>query len=196
LEPLIGNGDVSIKVKNSWAGRKTIDNQSINLKTVSPTVVLPDPRWIQLILYDVRNLSCKFELFLPSGSWYFEMTQPYFCNFFYYLYTATLKKTQEIWIPFSYGWFVPIIGIKWLVLEKNFVIFLLFRYYLSLQKDVSLQLNKRESHFVKSDLCQFCLQLAQWLRRSRKYYRMKMCCFCSYCMPMTYFEVIIYLKKN
>jgi hypothetical protein len=49
-----------------------------------------------------------------------------------------------------------------LVLEKNFFLNLLFRYYLPLEKDYSFGLNKLESPSPKNDLCQVWLKLAQW----------------------------------
>jgi hypothetical protein len=59
-----------------------------------------------------------------------------------------------------------------LVLEKIlifFSVFLLFRYYLPLEKDVPLHLNKLESPPPKNYLCQVWLKLAKWFwRRSKK----------------------------
>ena len=50
-----------------------------------------------------------------------------------------------------------------------FCIFLLFSYYLPLEKGATLHLNKLESPPPKDDLCQVWLKLAQWFwRRSRK----------------------------
>jgi hypothetical protein len=52
---------------------------------------------------------------------------------------------------------------------KIFNVYLLFRYYLPLEKGYPLHLNKHESPSPKDDLCQFWLKLAQWFwRRSRK----------------------------
>jgi hypothetical protein len=52
---------------------------------------------------------------------------------------------------------------------KIFSAFLLFRYYLPLERGDSLHLNKLESPAPKDDLCQVWLKLAQWFwRRSRK----------------------------
>jgi hypothetical protein len=49
---------------------------------------------------------------------------------------------------------------------KNFSVFLLFRYYLPLERDYPLLLNKPESPSPKDDLCQVWLKLAQrfWRR--------------------------------
>jgi hypothetical protein len=60
------------------------------------------------------------------------------------------------------------------VMEKifffNFSVFLLFPYYLPLEKGVSLQLIRVESPSPKSDLCQVWLKLTQWFwRRGRRY---------------------------
>jgi hypothetical protein len=59
-----------------------------------------------------------------------------------------------------------------LVLKKIFEIFsvfLLFRYYLPLEKGYPLLLNKLDSPLPKDDLCQVWLKLAQrFWRRSRK----------------------------
>jgi hypothetical protein len=52
---------------------------------------------------------------------------------------------------------------------KIFIVFLLFRFYLPLEKGYPFCLNKLESPPTKDDLCQFWLKLAQWVwRRSRK----------------------------
>ena len=51
---------------------------------------------------------------------------------------------------------------------KFFSVFLLFHYYLPLEKSVSLHLNKLESPCPKDDLCQVWLKLAQWFWRSQK----------------------------
>jgi hypothetical protein len=52
---------------------------------------------------------------------------------------------------------------------KIFNIFLLFCYYLPLEKGYPLPLNKLESPSPKDDLCQVWLKLVQWFwRRSRK----------------------------
>jgi hypothetical protein len=53
------------------------------------------------------------------------------------------------------------------IFKKNFSIFLLFCYYLPLERDNSLHLNKLESPHPKDDLCQVWLKLAQWFRRRR-----------------------------
>jgi hypothetical protein len=53
-------------------------------------------------------------------------------------------------------------------LLKIFSVFLLFRYYLPLEKGYPLLLNKLESPLPKDDLCQVWLELVQWFWRSRK----------------------------
>jgi hypothetical protein len=50
---------------------------------------------------------------------------------------------------------------------KIFSVFLLFRYYLPLEKGYPLPLNKLESLSPKDDLCQVWLKLAQWFGRRR-----------------------------
>jgi hypothetical protein len=51
----------------------------------------------------------------------------------------------------------------------NFSVFLLFCYYLLLERGNPLHLNKRKSNFPTDDLCQVWLKLALWFwRRSRK----------------------------
>jgi hypothetical protein len=50
---------------------------------------------------------------------------------------------------------------------KIFSAFLLFRYYLPLEKGYPLYLNKLESPLPKDDLCQVWLKLAQWFLRRR-----------------------------
>jgi hypothetical protein len=51
----------------------------------------------------------------------------------------------------------------------NFNVFLLFCYYLSLERGNPLHLYKLESPIPKDDLCQVSLKFDQWFRRSRKY---------------------------
>jgi hypothetical protein len=54
-------------------------------------------------------------------------------------------------------------------LKKKLSVFLLFCYYLPLEKGNPLHLNNLESPTPKNDLCQVWLKLAQWFRRrSRK----------------------------
>jgi hypothetical protein len=53
--------------------------------------------------------------------------------------------------------------------SKIFIAFLLFRYYLPLEKGYPFRLNKLESPPPKDDLCQVWFKLALWFwRRSRK----------------------------
>jgi hypothetical protein len=58
--------------------------------------------------------------------------------------------------------------------EEDFFIFfsafLLFHYYLPLEKGYPLHLNKIESPLPKNDLCQVWLKLAQWFWRRRFFY--------------------------
>jgi hypothetical protein len=57
----------------------------------------------------------------------------------------------------------------WRRFLKIFILFLLFRYYLPLEKGYPLILNKLESPSPKDDLCQVWLKLVQrFWRRSRK----------------------------
>jgi hypothetical protein len=57
------------------------------------------------------------------------------------------------------------------VLKKRilniFCIFLLFSYYLPLERDTTLHLNKLEHPPPNDDLCQFWLKLAQWFWKKR-----------------------------
>jgi hypothetical protein len=67
----------------------------------------------------------------------------------------------QVWLNLA-SWF-------WRRFLKMFSVFLLFRYYLPLEKGYPLRLNKLESPPPKNDLCQVWLKLAQWFwRRSRK----------------------------
>jgi hypothetical protein len=50
---------------------------------------------------------------------------------------------------------------------KIFSVFLLFRYYLPLERGNPLHLNKLENPSPKDDLCQVWLKLAQWFWRRR-----------------------------
>jgi hypothetical protein len=50
---------------------------------------------------------------------------------------------------------------------KKFCVFLLFRYYLLLERGYPLPLQKLESSLSKDDLCQVWLKLAQWFWRKR-----------------------------
>jgi hypothetical protein len=57
----------------------------------------------------------------------------------------------------------------WRRFLKMFSVFLLFCYYLPLEKGFPYCLNKHESPPPKDDLCQVWVKLAQWFwRRSRK----------------------------
>ena len=74
-----------------------------------------------------------------------------------------LRLQKKTWIPFTQGNFVPsLFEIGTVILEKNFR----FRYYLSLEKGMSLYLNKLESSSPENVLCQVWLKLAQlfWRR--------------------------------
>jgi hypothetical protein len=51
--------------------------------------------------------------------------------------------------------------------SKNFSVFLLFRYYLPLERGNPLHLNKLEYPTPKDDLCQVWLKLEQWFWRRR-----------------------------
>jgi hypothetical protein len=58
-----------------------------------------------------------------------------------------------------------LIDFSLLVLEKIFKIFsvfLLFCYYIPLERVIPFHLNKLESTFPKNDLCQAWLKVAQW----------------------------------
>jgi hypothetical protein len=50
---------------------------------------------------------------------------------------------------------------------KNFSAFLLFRYYLPLERGYPLPLNKLKFSLHKDDLCQVWLKLDQWFWRRR-----------------------------
>jgi hypothetical protein len=45
--------------------------------------------------------------------------------------------------------------------KSVYLVFLIFRYYLPLEKGVALHMNNFEPPSIKDDLCQFWLQLAQ-----------------------------------
>jgi hypothetical protein len=69
-------------------------------------------------------------------------------------------NVYQVWLNLAY-WF-------WRFF-KIFNVFLLFRYYLPLEKGYPLHLNKLESPSPKDDLCEVWLKLVQWFwRRSRK----------------------------
>jgi hypothetical protein len=51
--------------------------------------------------------------------------------------------------------------------KKKISVFLLFRYYLPLEKGYLLHLKKLKSPLPKDDLCQIWLKLAQWFWRRR-----------------------------
>ena len=62
--------------------------------------------------------------------------------------------------------------IKWVPVpvpmgRKKTLVFLLFRYYIPLEKGVALHLNKLESASPKDALCHVWLKLAQWFLRRR-----------------------------
>jgi hypothetical protein len=70
-------------------------------------------------------------------------------------------NVYQVWLNLA-CWF-------WRRFLKIFSVFLLFCYYLPLERGNPLHLNKLESPFPKDDLCQVWLKLAQWFwRRSRK----------------------------
>ena len=67
----------------------------------------------------------------------------------------------------KFGWNWPS-GYEEEYFLKNFInVFLLFRYYLPLEKDRVLHLKKLESPSPKDALCQVWLKLAQWFWRGR-----------------------------
>jgi hypothetical protein len=67
----------------------------------------------------------------------------------------------QVWLNLA-CWF-------WRRFFKNFSVFLLFRYYLPLEKGNPLHLNKLEFPTSKDDLCQVWLKLVQWFWRSWKW---------------------------
>ena len=129
--------------------------------------------WTNLKLHYARKLPCKFELSWSSGSWKdFKMIPSYFCNYLPFEEDLPLHLNKlefpspkddlyQVWLKLA-QWF-------WRRrFLKNFSVFLLFRYYLPLEKGVALHLNKLESPCPKDDLCQVWLKLAQWFWRSQK----------------------------
>ena len=77
---------------------------------------------------------------------------------------------------------------------KYFCIFLLFSYYLPLEKGAALHLNKLESPPPKDDLCQVWLKLAQWFWRRRFLNDPTLFLhFCNY-LPLEE-ELALYLNK-
>jgi hypothetical protein len=79
-----------------------------------------------------------------------------------------------------------------LVLEI-FSVFLLFRYYLPLEKEYSLHLNKLESPPPKKDVRQVYLKLAQWFWRRFLNDPTKFLYFCDY-LPFED-DLALYLNK-
>jgi hypothetical protein len=76
-------------------------------------------------------------------------------------FSSSKYNFHQVWLNLA-SWF-------WRRFLKIFNVFLLFCYYLPLEKGCPLRLNKLESPFPKNDLCQVGLKLAQWFwRRSRK----------------------------
>jgi hypothetical protein len=77
--------------------------------------------------------------------------------------------------------------------RKNFFYFfsafLLFRYYLPLEKSYPLHLNKRESPLPKNDMCQVWLKLAQWFFKWPTVFLH----FCDY-LPFEE-DLVLYLNK-
>ena len=76
-------------------------------------------------------------------------------------------------IPFTQACFVPSLeaSTQWLLRTRflKFVnVFSLFRYYLSLENNMSLHLNKLESPSPMDALCQVLLKIAQWFLRRWK----------------------------
>jgi hypothetical protein len=55
----------------------------------------------------------------------------------------------------------------WRRFKKKFCVFLLFRYYLPLERDYPLPLKTPESSFSKDDVCPVWLKLAKWCWRKR-----------------------------
>jgi hypothetical protein len=53
------------------------------------------------------------------------------------------------------------------IFKKNSSVFLLFRYYLPLEKGYPLHMNNSESPLPKDDLYKVWLKLAQWFWRRR-----------------------------
>ena len=108
--------------------------------------------------------------------------------YFHYFELLPLGRGQgpsfeQNWIPFTQGCIVHIlVEIGSVVLEKNifffnFVnVFSLFCYYLPLEEDRALHLNKIEIPSSKDALCQVWLKLAQWFRR-RRFLKFRLCFF-------------------
>ena len=115
----------------------------------------------------------KFVWNWPSG--YGEDDFLNFINVYrYFVKLSPLGKGRgpsfvQTWIPFTQGCFVSSlvkIGSVDLEKKKYFVhVFLLFRYYLPLEKGRGLHLKKLESPSSKDALCQVWIKLAQWFWR-------------------------------
>jgi hypothetical protein len=76
---------------------------------------------------------------------------------------------------------------------KIFSVFLLFRYYLPLERGNPLQLNKLDSPLPKDDLCQVWLKLAQWFWRRFLNDPTPLLHFCNY-LPLEE-GLALYLNK-
>ena len=77
---------------------------------------------------------------------------------------------EQIWIPFTQGYFVPsLVETDWAVLEQKIFkldnVFLLIPVYLPLEKGVTLNLYKIESPSPKDALGQVLLKFAPWFLR-------------------------------
>ena len=118
--------------------------------------------------------ACKFWLKLVSWFW----RRP-FLNFVNVFFTILLSSPfgirwnpsfEQIWIPITQECFVPsLVEIGPLILENFFNLFLLFCFYLPLEKGVTHYLNKLKSPSPMDVLCQVWLKLALgfWIRRQK-----------------------------
>jgi hypothetical protein len=100
-------------------------------------------------------------------------------HFYIFVIISPLKRTSPfIWrnlnplhqriICTKFDWLWPA-GFREEDFFKKFSVFLLFHYYLPLEKAIPLPLNKLELPLPKDDLCQVWLKLVQWFwRRGRK----------------------------
>jgi hypothetical protein len=101
------------------------------------------------------------------------MTPPHFCDYLPFEEDLVLYLNKlEFHLPKDNAYQVWLNLACWFWRRRFFKIFsafLLFRYYLPLEKGDPLHLNKLESPPPKDGLCQVWLKLARWFwRRSRK----------------------------
>ena len=102
-----------------------------------------------------------FKVIIISSTWFLNVL---------IVFLLSSPLLEWIQIPITIECFVSsLVEIGQVVLKKMFFIniFLLFHYYLSLEKHVALHLNKLEFRSPKNALCEVWLKLAKWFERWR-----------------------------